>query len=189
VAKIEGNFLEFVLPVRSFAHLTTQHRISSGRLSGAFLTWIGRIQAHHKLTLGWVRSIEPFPKAHIHAALIAAAPLDCVFAALLWQEMVSPRYSEAAIVEPYRRGLCGLGYILKQLGNPAAGIQYSENIAAFAPGSGKSLFRTSSAQRRQIRRIKAEIRRADPEAVLLSQATPAGGSAPVRTAVREEARQ
>ncbi len=174
MAESEGRFLELALLVRAFAHLTTPHRVSSVKLNQLFLAWIGRIQARHEMTLGWVRSIERSPKAHIHAAIFAAAPLDCDSAASLWQEMIAPRYSEAAIVEPYRRGLCGLGYILKQLDSPAEDIQYSDNIVAFGPGNGKSRFRTSSAQRRQIRRIKAEIRRAAPKPMPMSEAAPEG---------------
>jgi hypothetical protein len=147
--------------------------MSSASLNEAFLAWIQSIQAHHKTTLGWVRSIECFPKPHIHAALIAALSLDCAFVATLWQEMVAPRYSEAAKVGPYRRGHCGLGYILKQLDSRLERIEYSDNIAAFAPGSGKSHFGTSSAETRQIRRIQAQILRANPEAASLRKSHPA----------------
>lgn len=163
-ARLEGIFLESVLPVRAFANLTVRQRMSSASLNDAFLAWTQSIQAYHKTTLGWVRSIESLPKRHIHAALIAAVSLDCDHAASLWQMMVAPRYSEAATVQPYRRGLCGLGYVLKTLDSRTDAIQFSDNIGAFAPGSGKSMFRTSSAQRRQFRRIKAAIGRADPEA-------------------------
>jgi hypothetical protein len=163
--------------------------MTSDHLKSVFRLWINGIQKHHGVTVGWVRSIEHFPKWHIHAALIAPISIDCNHAAALWETLAALGYSDAAIVKPYQRGLCGLGYILKQLDSPAESIQYSENIAAFAPSSGRSLFRTSSAQRRQIRRIKAEVRRADSKAVLLSQTAPAGGSAPARTTVRKETRQ
>jgi hypothetical protein len=104
-----------------------------------------------------IRTIEIHPQPHIHAALVAVAPLDCTHAALLWRAMVAPRYAAAAIVEPYKDDLCGLGYVLKQLGGSTQEPKFSENIRAFAPGSGKSLFRTNSAQRRQVCRIKAAM--------------------------------
>ena len=179
-----GNFLESKLPARAFATLTTPRRIPFHKIDESFSAWIRGIQAHNRLTLGWVKSIENDPQRHIHAALIAVSPLDCTHAAALWRSMVAPRYSEAAKVEPYRRGLCGLGYVLKRLDGRMEEIQFSENIRAFAPGSGKSCFRTSSAQRRQVRRIKAEIRRADPNdnamksrhAFVASDSTPLAGS-------------
>jgi hypothetical protein len=154
LAKMEGDFLEVNLPARAFATLTTLHRVTPYRLDEMFLAWIRGVQAQHKRTLGWVKTIEIGPKPHIHAALIATAPLDCTQAALLWRRMVAPRYSEAAIVEPYKDGLCGLGYVLKRLDNQMEEIQFSDNIQAFAPGDGKSRFRTNSAQRRHVRRIK-----------------------------------
>lgn len=123
----------------------------------SFSAWIQGVQAHNRVTLGWIKSIENDSQPHIHAALIAAARVDCTHAAMLWRAMVAPRYSEAAIVKPFRRGLCGLGYVLKRLGNTAEDIQFSENITSFAAGNGKSLFRTSSAERRQRRRIKAQF--------------------------------
>lgn len=156
-AKIEGNFLEWKLPARAFATLTTRGRVAPQRLDELFTAWTQGVQAHDRLTLGWVRSIETYPQPHIHAALIAAAPLDCAYAEMLWQAMVAPRYSAAGIVEPFNDGLCGFGYVLKQLGNPKEEPRFSDNIVAFAPGRGKSLFRTNSAQRRQARRIKAAM--------------------------------
>jgi hypothetical protein len=160
VARIEGDFLESNLPARAFATLTTPGRISQYRLEESFSKWIQGIQAHNRLTLGWIKSIENGPQLHIHAALIAAAPVDCIHAAAFWQMIVAPRYSQAAIVEPYKNDLCGLGYVLKQLGNPKQEPQFSDQIRAFAPGCGKSAFRTNSAQRRQVRRIKAAMRQA-----------------------------
>jgi len=154
LAKMEGDFLEMNLPARAFATLTTLHRVVQYQLEEMFLAWIRGVQAQQKRPLGWVKTIEIGPKPHIHAALIATVPLDCTQAALLWRSMVAPRYSEAAIVEPYMDGLCGLGYVLKRLDSHMEEIQFSDNIRAFAPGDGKSRFRTNSAQRRLIHRIK-----------------------------------
>jgi len=157
-AKMEGNFLESRLPARAFATLTTPRRVGQRRLAESFSAWIQGIQAHNRVTLGWIKSIENDSQPHIHAALIAAARLDCTHAAMLWRAMVAPHYSEAAIVKPFRRGLCGLGYVLKRLGNTTEDIQFSENITSFAAGNEKSLFRTSSAERRQGRRIKGQFK-------------------------------
>jgi len=153
----ENDFLETVLPLRVFATLTTARRFSEERLRHAFDEWILGIQAHQRLTLGWVRSIEIGPQRHLHAALVAACALDCEYIAALWRQMVAPRYVDAAEVKAYRRGLCGLGYILKQLPDPCEEIQFSENLAAFAVKREPSGFRTTSAQRRQERRIRAQI--------------------------------
>ena len=105
MAKAEGNFLEWNLPARAFATLTTLHRVAQYRLDEMFSAWILGVQAQHRMTLGWVRTIEIHPQPHIHAALIAVAPLDCTHAALLWRTMVAPRYPAAAIVEPYKDDL------------------------------------------------------------------------------------
>ncbi len=160
LAKLESRFLESILPVRAFVTLTTRRRMALHRLDNAFCVWIRSLQAHNGVTLGWIRSTEETPQRHIHAALIAASPLDCAHAAVLWRMMVSPRYAEAAVVEPYKDGLYGLGYVLKQLGSSNEEIQFSDNIAAFAQHGGKSLFPTNAAQRRQRRRIGTQLTQA-----------------------------
>jgi hypothetical protein len=157
LAKLESCFLESLLPFQAIAHLTTLRPMSRERLDDAFSQWVQALRRHHRITLGWVRAIEDSPQRHIHAALIAAIPLDCAHAAAFWRGIVSPRYIEAAIVELYRDGLCGIGYVLKRLHNPAEQIQFSDNIAAFAQPGGKSHFRTNSAQRRQRRRIGEQL--------------------------------
>jgi hypothetical protein len=159
LAKLESRFLESILPLQAIAHLTTLRPMNRDRLDSAFSRWIQALQAHHRMTLGWARSIEDAPQRHIHAALIAASPLDCAFAARRWRAMVSPRYADAAIVELYRSDLYGIGYVLKQLHNPAEEIQFSDNIAAYAQPGGKSRFPTNAAQRRQRRRIGTQFER------------------------------
>ena len=157
VAEKECTYLESIFPLKNFAHLTTAQRVSLDHLRSLFLEWILGIQRHHEMTVGWVRSIEHFPKLHIHAALIAVRPIDCEYAAALWQAMASPRYSEAARVEPYLVGKCGLGYILKELGRPRAEIGYSDYIEAFSTLPAGSIFPTTPQQRRQYRRIRAQV--------------------------------
>ncbi len=156
-AQTEGEFLESILPLQSFVHLTTRHSMSSDHLKSIFRAWILGIQKHHGVTVGWVRSIENFPMRHIHAALVATVPIDCNYAAAFWQTLAAPGYSDAAVVKPYRKGQCGMGYVLKQLNCPANMIQFSENIPAFAEGSGCSRFSTTPAQRRQHRRIRKKL--------------------------------
>lgn len=160
-AKTECEFLESILPVKSFAHLTTLHKISSDHLKSILRAWILGIQKHHGVTMGWVRSIESLPQKHIHAALIAPVPIDCDYAAALWQALASPGYSEAAKVEPYLVGRCGLGYVLKQLCSPSGDIEYSDNITAFSSRPLKSRFPTTPRQRRNQRRIQRQIAKAD----------------------------
>jgi len=158
-AQRECEFLESILPVKSFVHLTTRHGMTSDHLKSLFRAWIHGIQQHHRVTVGWVRSIEHFPKLHIHAALIAPIPIDCNYAAELWESLAAPAYSDAAIVEPYRKGRCGLAYVLKQLNCSANMIDYSDNIAGFAPGAVNSRFPTTPAQARQQRRIREQLQR------------------------------
>lgn len=158
-AKTECEFLESILPVKSFVHLTTRHRMSSDHLKSIFRLWIRGIQKHHRVTVGWVRSIEHFPKWHIHAALIAPVPIDCDYAAALWETLAAPGYSDAAKVKAYRMGRCGMGYVLKQLNCPANMIDYSDNITAFAAEAGNSQFPTTPAQARQQRRIREQFQR------------------------------
>jgi hypothetical protein len=157
LAKLESRFLEAILPVRAIVTLTTLRPMSRDGLDDAFSQWIQALQRHHRITLGWVRAIEDSPQRHIHAVLIAAIPLDCAHAAVLWQAMVARAYAEAAIVEPYKNGLCGIGYVLKRLGSSNEESRFSDNIAAFVQPSGKSRFPTNAAQRRQRRRIGTQF--------------------------------
>jgi len=158
-AQRESKFLETVLPIRAIAHLTALQPMSRNGLDYWFKRWIAALQAHHLTTIGWVRSMEASPKLHVHTALVAANPLDCEYAARLWRAMVSPRYPDAAIVEPYHPNILGIGYVLKQNGVPTAEVQFSDNIAYFAPTMRKSLFRSNSAERRQRRRIRNQMDR------------------------------
>ena len=157
LCRSEGAFLESVLPVRAFATLTTLQRFSEARICGAFGDWILGLQAHGRLTLGWVRAIETHPRRHIHVALVAAAALDCDHAAIFWRQLVAPRYADAAKVKPFRPGLCGLGYILKTLAAPYEDVRLSENLNAFAVNCPSIHCRTNFAQRRQYRRVQAQI--------------------------------
>jgi hypothetical protein len=156
MAAREGNFLEAMLPVRAFATLTAPQQLSQGRLSDFFHCWAIGIQRHEQITLGWIKSVELRPRRHIHAALVAAAPLDCDFAAESWRGLVAPRYASAAKVEAYQKGRCGLGYVLKTLDTPYEDAEVSPNLSAFAP-SLKAHFRPNSAQKRQRRRIKTQL--------------------------------
>jgi hypothetical protein len=160
LARLEGAFLESMLPVRAFAQLTAQHRMAQLRLEGLFSGWIQGVQAHNRVTLGWLMSIEMAPQPHLHAALIAAVPLDCFHAASFWQAMVASRNSGSAQVAPYRPGLCGIGYVLKHLGSSTEQIRLSDNITAFADTGGKSQLPTNPVRRRQQRRIRAQIEKA-----------------------------
>ena len=157
LALCEGGFLETILPIRVFATLTAPRQLSQERLFYSFRVWVLQIQCHEKLTLGWVRSIETRPQRHIHGALVAAAPLDCDFAERVWRRIVAPKYADAARVEPYLKGCCGLGYILKTLDTPYEGAEFSPNLSAFALNNPATHFRTNLAQRRQRRRIDAQL--------------------------------
>ena len=153
-AKLEGNFLESKLPLRAFATLTLPHNASIMKLDATFSRWIEHVQAHNRLTVGWIKAYEHRPKRHIHAALVAGAPLDCPHAASIWADLIAPNFKMAAEVEPYRRGILGLGYILKTLGSPTEETQFSRNLSAFAHDSGTRFFGRTSAERRQVRHIR-----------------------------------
>jgi hypothetical protein len=157
MAKHEGEFLESVLPLRAFATLTTREHISRNKFDDLLKQWVGGVQEHNRLTIGTVASFEVGVRRHAHVALIAAGRLDCDQAESLWRKLASWQYQRAAIVRPYIQGLCGSGYVVKYLNSPVEEITFSANLAAFAKDSGKSLFRTTSAQRRQFRRIKAQL--------------------------------
>jgi hypothetical protein len=53
--------------------------------------------------------------------------------------------------------VAGLGYIMKSLNAPTEEIMFSDNLTAFVIGNRKSLFSTTSAQRRQHMRIKVQL--------------------------------
>ena len=160
LAKLEGKFIESNLPLQAFAHLTIPWRGNQEKLFGQFRGWIQALQRYHRITIGWVITLEHKPSPHIHAALIASAPLDCTHAALLWRAIAAPRYSEAARVEAYRDGCCGLGYVLKQLDTNAEDIRFSDNLTAFASTAGQSAFEASPSHLRQQRRIQKQLKNA-----------------------------
>lgn len=157
MAKAEGAFLEEVLPLRAFATLTTRTQRSRNEFDDLLDQWVRGVQEHNRLTIGTIRSYESGVRRHAHVALIAAGPLDCVHAETLWQKLAAPGYLRAAVVKPYIKAACGAGYVIKCLDFPVEEIAFSANVTAFATGIGKSLFRTTSAQRRQLRRIKAQL--------------------------------
>jgi hypothetical protein len=158
IAEDQGGFLESVLPVQAFATLESLRPMALERLEQAFSAWVRGVQAHNHMTLAWVRSVE-IPLPHIHAALIAPAPLDLDHAEDHWRFAVASRFSRAARIEQYHNGICGLGYILKALDSNAENIRFSDNIVAFAQPGVRSHFPTNAAQRRQQRRIKAQFDR------------------------------
>jgi hypothetical protein len=155
-ALCEGKFLETKQPLRAFATLTLPYHVSPMTLDDCFSRWTRSVQAHNRRTLGWIRAFEQEPERHIHAVLLAAAPLDCFHAALVWREQLARRYPLAAKVEPYRYGIGGLAYVLKSLDRSTEDVQFSRNLSAFVPGSGARFFGRNSAERRQLRRIRRQ---------------------------------
>jgi hypothetical protein len=158
MADILGCFLEGQLPIRAFATLTTRTPASQGEFDDFIHQWVRDLQEHNGITLGWLGAYEYTPRRHAHVALIASAPLDCVHAESQWRIIAAPLYRQAAVVRKHRDGICGLGYILKSLDTPAEEIEFSDNLSSFVRGSVKSLFRSNSAQRRQRRRIHAQMK-------------------------------
>jgi hypothetical protein len=156
-ALIEGDFLESKLPVRAFATLITLRQSSPNWFDGAFQEWVQGIQAHSGRTLGWIKSLEPVPQLHAHAALIANSLVDCDHAQTIWRSIVPHRYEKAGIVEPFLPGICGMGYIAKQLRSSFEDVHFSHNLSAFAHGSGTRFFGRTSDERRQLRRIAEQF--------------------------------
>ena len=66
VARIEGDFLESRLPVRAFATLTTVMQASKGKFDDSFCRWVKGVQAHNRVTVGWIRAQECDPQRHAH---------------------------------------------------------------------------------------------------------------------------
>jgi hypothetical protein len=159
LAICEGKFLESILPIQAIATLTTPVNHSGEEMSLAFLDLVAEIQAHERFTVGWIRALEHSPREHIHAVFIAPARLDCSFAESIWRLRTAQRYSEAARVEPYQAGRVGFGYVVKTLDTEREDLIFSDNLPAFALNYSGSASRTTSAQRRQVRRIKRQLER------------------------------
>jgi len=155
-AKQGAEYLESILPLQVFATLTVPDETSVIRLDGAFARWIMGLQAHNGITLGFIKAYERFPRRHIHAALVAAHPLDCEHAAQLWQAVIGRRSSAAAEVEPFKRGIDGLAYVMKSLDSLPEDVQFSRNLSAFYLGSALRFFGRTRAERRQVRRIRLQ---------------------------------
>lgn len=155
-ALCEGEFLETALPLRAFATLTLPYHASTMTLDDSFSRWTRSIQSHNRLTLGWIKAYEHRPERHIHTVLLAAGPLDCYHAALIWREQMAKRYPLAAEVEPYINGMGGLAYVMKSLDRQAEDVQFSNNLSAFLPSSSARFFGCNSSGRRQINRIKRQ---------------------------------
>jgi hypothetical protein len=158
MAKIEGAFLESVLPVQALAVLTTRVQASQHQFDGYIRQWVREEQEHHGMTLGYLRAYEYVPLRHAHVVLIASAPLDCLHVQKSWQAIAAPRSRRAAVVWRHRSGLCGAEYAIKSLESPVEEIEFSPNVAYFGMGNRRSLFSTKPAQRRQHRRINAQMK-------------------------------
>jgi hypothetical protein len=159
----EGEFLESKLPLRAFATLTLPYHVSPSMLDDCFSRWTRAVQSHNRLTLGWIRAYEQDPERHIHAVLLAAAPLDCHHAALIWREKIAPRYPTAAMVKPYEYGIGGLAYVLKSLDKDFEDVRFSANLNWFCLARQRSPSVRNSAERRQIRRIRRALFSPKPE--------------------------
>lgn len=156
MALCEAIFLEGELPLQAFATLTLAYHAAQIKLDDYFLRWTTCIQAHNRLTVGWIRATEHNPQRHVHAVLLAAAHLDCSHAETLWRDLVGQGYSRAAIVKPYTYGIGGLAYVMKSLGSSTEELQFSSNLSAFAPHSALRFFGRTSVERRHIRRIERQ---------------------------------
>ncbi len=96
----------------------------------------------------------------MHAALIAARPLDSTIAEFHWLNIIASRNRKLVEVKPYQDGLCGLGYILKRLGSVREDIRFSSNLAAFVPDAASRFYGRKGPEKRQLSRIRTQIQNA-----------------------------
>jgi hypothetical protein len=155
-AKQGAEYLESILPLQVFATLTVPSQISVIRFDGMFNQWIMGLQAHNRLTLGFIKAYERQPRLHAHAALVAAHRLDCGHAELLWQGVIGRRSSSAADVKPYAYGIDGLAYVMKSLDTMPEDLQFSSNLSAFCLETTSLFFGRNCSERRQVRRIRLQ---------------------------------
>jgi hypothetical protein len=134
--------------------LTLKHHASQLWLDDAYSRWLRAVQAHNRVTVGYIRAYEHDPQRHIHAVLVSTVPLDLDHAALIWTELISRRCPGAAEIEPYRYDVDGLAYVMKSLYSAREDIQFSRNLAGFSSNSANRFFGKSAAERRQVRRIR-----------------------------------
>jgi hypothetical protein len=151
-----GGYLESILPLQVFATLTVPSGVSVMRFDGMYTRWIIGLQAHNRLTVGFIKAYEREPRRHVHTTLVAAHPLDCDHAALLWQGVIGKRSSSAALVEPYVYGIDGLAYVMKSLDTMPEDVQFSHNLSAFCLASTSRFFGRNRSERRQVRRIRLQ---------------------------------
>jgi hypothetical protein len=76
-ASLAGQFLEAKLPVQAYLTLTTECGVGRLHMLGAFNRLVKDMMAHERQTLAWIRATEYTSKLHLHAAIIAAKPIDC----------------------------------------------------------------------------------------------------------------
>lgn len=156
VPRLEGEFLENVHTAQAFVTLTRTSHASRLKLHDDFQRWTRGLQKHNRLTVGWIKAVEPSPRRHIHIILFAGKAIDCAHAEDLWRAIVAPRYLEAARVDPYAYGIGGAAYVLKSLDRDYEDVQFSPNLIAFYPDSEHLAFGSNRSERRQIRRIRAQ---------------------------------
>lgn len=157
-ALLEGRFLEQQLPFKLFATLTVLRAHSAEMLKSRYLAWVRALRAEFQIPIGWVMAIEPYPRRHIHAGLVAHAALQDSTAERLWNQTTGMLHRDAAKVTAYRPGLDGMSYIMKLLDTQAEDVQFSDNLADFHIRSGPPALGKSSKDRRRSRRIAQSLR-------------------------------
>ncbi len=83
-----ARFLETELPIQAIATLTSPVPRSLQVFDTVFKELIAEIQRHSRITVGWIRADELSPQRHIHVALVACRPPDCLHARQVWQSKV-----------------------------------------------------------------------------------------------------
>jgi hypothetical protein len=119
------------LPCKVFATLTTPQSMSEAWWNGSISIWLRALQAHHHLTLAWLRGDEVSYQRHSHLVLIAASPLNCRIAGFHWLNVAGTRNPEHAQIEPYDRTLDGAGYAAKLYGKSNDGVSLGGDLYAF----------------------------------------------------------
>lgn len=154
-----GRFLEERIAFQAFVTLTFVRSVSIRQIDGVLAAWISELQKHNRATVGWIRAIEPKPRRHVHLLLVTGGALDRAHAERTWKDFAGGNFREAARIEEYVKGIGGGAYVLKMLDHNYEDVRFSDNLSAFYGEAGTSFFGSTRGQRRQMRRIQAQMSR------------------------------
>ena len=148
--------LESTLPIRTLATLTFPGDVEAHDISrdARFSEFIQGVQATTHQTIGWVRADEATTlqtskgttRPHLHAALIAAAPISEETVVSTWQAVTGSNATTSCVAQSFIQGMGGISYLLKE-----GSYSFSPNIHLFNPATDPASL--SRGERRTYRRI------------------------------------